>query len=152
MLAAQHGATSRIPALQQTVVRCTVCVAVHSIQKCFPYAARLFHRGSLRLDGVNLTSPDLDSLDCPSNATIRLGSNLTCFSRYTIRPSDLELGALYFRVSAGSASLRPGDQLTFGSPVIINTLATPQLNLDVVARSCQQVAAAPGEHSAVLRG
>lgn len=100
-----------------------------------------------------VSSPYLDSIKCPVNATtgnsnttsnstglnLRIGATMTCNGTYTIKPWDLNRGMLYFSANATSSSLTPWDQVSGGPPVMMFLQPNTQLDLDVLASTCHQV-------------
>jgi hypothetical protein len=111
---------------------------------------------------VTINSPELDSVRCPSDTTLRIGCNFTCTGTYTIKEWDLQRSALYFNVQGDSPTLREQQQMPYGPgmqdgagvrqarigpTVVLYMLGNSQLHLDVLASSCRRVALGASEYS-----
>lgn len=93
---------------------------------------------------VNITSQSMDriaTVTCPggNSTTILPGSSLNCTGTYTITPTDLDRGSLYFWPSGSFAGIQnvfnPGYVWSM-SGVMLTVVSTDHLVLDVLGGSC----------------
>lgn len=107
---------------------------------------------------MTIDSPELDTVRCPSNTTLRIGRNITCTGTYTIKDWDLQRSSLYFNVQGDSSTLHEQQQAPYGPgpdgavrqarvgpTVVLYVLGNSQLHLDVVASSCRRTSLATSE-------
>lgn len=102
-------------------------------------------RGSVTLRDVNITSQGMASqsvtVTCPgdNHSTILPGSSINCTGTYTVTPTDLDRGYLYFWPSGSFAGLQNAlisGYVWAGSSVMLTVVTADNLVLDVLGGSC----------------
>lgn len=102
--------------------------------------------GNLLLHNVSLSSGQLEALVCPSGPTaIRPGTAYACEAFYTVNITDLELGQITFSAAGTFSSVISGAQAVAAQQTAALTMqAQPQLELDLIAGSCNYSSPAGG--------
>lgn len=92
--------------------------------------------GNLILQAVNLTSPELGSLNCTQPAHVPVRGSLQCSAVSNFDQDDMEGGDQTFTAFGASATLPLVNATVTASPQVIHVMEVPQLVVDVVGAEC----------------